>query len=199
MGLPKIFHDLVAQLSRFPGVGKRSAERIAMYILKMNSVEAKNLATLIEQAHEHVKPCRMCNSFTNEDVCHTCGDLRRDKDILCIVEEPKDILAIEKTSQYKGMYFCLMGALSPLDGVTAKDLNIGKLLHRLSLGEVKEVVIATDPDSDGELTAQYLIEKISPFKIKIYRISIGVPLGTQIEYIDPATLSKALMDRRAIL
>lgn len=198
MGLPKIFHALVEELSQFPGVGKRSAERIALYILKMDPGEAKALARTIEEAHQHVKSCKMCNSFTAVDICTVCADSKRDREVLCIVEEPKDVLAIEKTSQYRGLYYVLTGALSPLEGITPQDLNIGKLLHRLQQGETKEVIISTDPDNDGELTAQYLIEKISPLNVKIYRIAIGVPLGTQIEYIDSATLGKALLDKRAL-
>ncbi len=197
-GLPKIFTQLAERLARFPGVGRRSAERIALYILKMDPTEAKLLAKVIEEAHQHVKPCKYCNGFTSDEVCLICADDKRDKEVLCIVEDPKDVLAIEKTSHYRGFYYVLMGALSPLEGITPQDLNIGKLLHRLQQGEIKEVIISTDPDNDGELTAQYLIEKISPLGVKLYRIAIGVPLGTQIEYIDPATLGKALLDRRAV-
>jgi recombination protein RecR len=114
------------------------------------------------------------------------------------VEEPKDILAIEKTSQYKGLYYVLLGSVSPLEGINAEDLNLQKLINRIERGEITEVIISTDADTDGELTAQFLIEKISPYKLKIYRIAIGVPLGTQIEYIDSATLGKALLERRPV-
>jgi len=197
-GLPKIFNALVEALSEFPGVGRRSAERMAMYVLKMNPDEAKSLAGLIAEAHQHVKPCKSCNSFTKDDTCQLCSDDKRDKEVLCIVEEPKDVLAIEKTSNYRGLYYVLMGALSPLDGITPQDLNIGRLLRRVEQGGVKEIIIATDADNDGELTAQYLVEKVSVLGVKMYRIAIGIPLGTQIEYIDPATLSKAFLDRRAV-
>jgi len=197
-GLPKIFNALVEALSEFPGVGRRSAERMAMYVLRMNPEEAKSLSGLIAEAHQHVKPCKLCNSFTKDDICVLCSDDKRDKEILCIVEEPKDVLAIEKTSHYRGLYYVLMGALSPLEGITPQDLNIGRLLQRVGQGGIKEIILATDADNDGELTAQYLVEKISVLGVKMYRIAIGIPLGTQIEYIDSATLSKAFLDRRAV-
>ena len=198
MSFPKFFNELVTSLSRFPGIGRRSAERIAFYILKMNPESAKELAHRIEDIHNHIRPCSVCNNFSTQEVCSICSDYKRDKEVVCIVEEPKDILAIEKTAQYKGLYYVLLGSVSPLEGVNAQDLNIRKLINRIERGEVKEIIISTDADNDGELTAEFLIEKISPYKIKIYRIAIGVPLGTQIEYIDSATLGKALLEKKLV-
>ncbi|MCP4653613.1 MAG: recombination protein RecR [Candidatus Omnitrophica bacterium] len=198
MAFPKIFNDLVDNFSRFPGIGKRSAERMAFYLLKMRPTDVENLAKNIADMHKSIRPCKLCNNFTTDDVCSICSDPKRNAQEICIVEEPKDIMAIEKTSHYRGLYYCLLGSLSPLDGMNIEDLSVGKLLNRLQKGQIKEVVISTDPDNDGELTAQYLIEKISPFKIKIYRIAIGIPLGTQIEYIDSATLGQALLDRKQV-
>jgi recombination protein RecR len=195
---PKIFNELVNSLSRFPGIGRRSAERMAFYILKMNPQQVKDLAGKIEEIHRYVKPCKMCNNFSTDEICSICADHKREKDIVCIVEEPKDVLAIEKTSQYDGLYYVLLESISPLEGVDEEDLNIRKLVNRIEKGEVKEVIISTDPDNDGELTAQFLIQKLSPYKVKIYRIAIGIPLGTQIEYIDSATLGKALLDRKPL-
>lgn len=197
-GFPKIFNELVEALSRFPGVGRRSAERMAFYILRMPYQEMKKLASRIEEAHRYIRPCKICNNFSVQEICSICANPKREKDVVCIVEEPKDIVALEKTSQYNGVYFCLLGAISPLEGVGAEDLNIRKLINRIERGEVKEVIISTDPDSDGELTAQFLIEKISQYNVKIYRIAIGVPLGTQIEYLDVATLGRALIDRKPL-
>ncbi|MDD5584947.1 MAG: recombination mediator RecR [Candidatus Omnitrophica bacterium] len=196
MGFPKIFHDLIESLSQFPGVGRRSAERMAFYILKMQPKEVSELARRIEDVQKFIKPCALCNNFSTEEICSLCSSPKREKDVLCIVEEPKDIMAIEKTSQYNGLYYVLLGSISPLDGI--EDLNIGKLLRRIASNQIKEVIISTDPDNDGELTAQFLIQKLSPYKVKIYRIAIGIPLGTQIEYIDSATLGKALMDRKPV-
>lgn len=194
----KIFNELVKSLSAFPGIGRRSAERMAFYILKMKPEEVKKLAYNIEEIRNHIKPCKLCNNFSTQDICSICSNPKREKDIICIVEEPKDILAIEKTSSYNGLYYVLLGSISPLEGLDAQDLSLQKLINRIEKGEVKEVIISTDPDSEGELTAQYLIQTLSVYKIKIYRIAIGIPLGTQIEYIDSATLGKALIDRRAI-
>ncbi|MBU1122085.1 MAG: recombination mediator RecR [Candidatus Omnitrophota bacterium] len=195
----EIFNELISSLSRFPGVGRRSAERMAFFLLKMKPKDAQDIASKINDLHNNIKSCQVCNNFSTQDVCAICSNPNRNKDIICIVEEPKDVFAIEKTSQYNGLYYVLLGSLSPFDDVGAGDLNIGKLLNRILKGDIKEVIIATDSDNDGELTAQYLIKKISNYKVKIYRISIGIPLGTQIEYIDSATLGKALAECRPIL
>ncbi|UCD15290.1 MAG: recombination protein RecR [Candidatus Omnitrophota bacterium] len=194
----EIFNELVASFSRFPGVGRRSAERMVFSLLKMKPQEVKDMASKISEIHQDVKSCKLCNNFSTQEVCSICSNLHRNKEMICIVEEPKDIFAIEKTSQYNGLYYVLLGSLSPFDDVGGEDLNIGKLLNRLQEGDIKEVIMATDPDNDGELTAQFLIKKISKYKVKIYRISIGIPLGTQIEYIDSATLGKALMECKPI-
>lgn len=197
-GFPHQIEDLITHLAKFPGVGRRSAERIAFHILKMGKTEARTLAQRILEVHNHIKPCKLCNNFSTQQICSICANPKRDKEIICIVEEPKDILAIEKTSQYNGLYYVLLGAISPLEGIGPHDLSIRKLLNRLERGEIKEVIISTDADSEGELTAQFLINKISPYRVKIYRIAIGIPLGTQIEYIDSATLGKAISERKAI-
>lgn len=196
---PKELEDLIERLARFPGVGRRSAERIAFYILKMQEEDAKNLARRILEAHRDIKPCAICNNFSTSEICSVCSNPHRSKEIVCVVEEPKDVLAFEKTSQYNGIYYVLLGSISPLEGLGPDMLSTGKLLNRVAKGEVKEVIIATDPDNEGELTAQYLIEQLSRHKVKIYRIGIGVPLGTQIEYIDSATLGRALTERRPVL
>lgn len=194
----KIFNDLITGFSRFPGIGRRSAERMVFHLLKMPLNEVKDFAEKLERIHQFIKPCELCNNFSTHDICSICSDFKRDKDMLCIVEEPKDILAIEKTSQYNGLYYVLLGSISPLEGIGTDNLSIKKLLTRLEQGNIKEIILSTDADNDGELTAQYLIEKISSYNIKIYRIAIGIPLGTQIEYIDSATLGKALLERKAI-
>lgn len=198
MSFPKIFNDLVKSFSQFPGVGRRSAERIVFYLLKMKPEEVKDLGAKMEEIHKHIKPCHLCNNFSTKDVCSICADHRRDKEAICIVEEPKDIMAIEKTARYNGLYYVLLGSISPVEGINPEDLNLQKLKNRIEKGEIKEVIIATDPDNEGELTAQYLIQELSAYKVKMYRIAIGIPLGTQIEYIDSATLGKALTERKAL-
>jgi len=198
MSFNRVFSELVKHFSRFPGVGRRSAERMVFYILKMNLEEVKNLAHKIEEIHNHIKPCELCNNFSTKDTCSICLSPKREQDVICVVEEPKDIMAIEKTSHYNGLYYVLLGSISPMEGVGVQDLNVGKLINRIQKGQIKEVIISTDPDNEGELTAQFLIQKLSPYKVKIYRIAIGVPLGTQIEYIDSATLGQALLERKAV-
>lgn len=194
----KIFNELVRDLSRFPGVGRRSAERMVFHILKMQTKDIKDLSFKMEEIHKHIKPCKMCNNFSTKDICSICSSAKREKDVICVVEEPKDIMAIEKTSRYSGLYYVLLGSISPMEGINGEDLNLKKLIKRIESGQIKEVIISTDPDNDGELTAQFIIQKLSSYKLKIYRISIGIPLGTQIEYIDSATLGKALLERKAV-
>lgn len=194
----KIFNEVVKNISRFPGIGKRSAERIAFSILKMKPEIVEEIAQSIKDLNKQIKPCRLCNNFSTKEVCSICSDSTRKKDVVCVVEEPTDIMAIEKTSQYRGLYYVLLGSISPLEGINEESLNIGKLVNRIKKGEIKEVIISTDPDTEGELTAQYLIQKLSSYKVKIYRIAIGVPLGTKIEYIDSATLGQALTKRQPI-
>lgn len=194
----KIFQEAVKNISQFPGIGKRSAERIAFSILKMKPELVDRIAQSIKDLNKHIKPCKLCNNFSTKEICSICLDTRRKNDVVCIVEEPTDIMAIEKTSRYKGLYYVLLGSISPLEGINEDALNVGKLINRIKKGEIKEVIISTDPDTEGELTAQYLIQKLLSFKIKIYRIAIGVPLGTKIEYIDSATLGEALTKRQPI-
>lgn len=196
---PKVLNELINGLAQFPGIGRRSAERIAFHILKMDSAKVEDLSRQIREIQKFIKPCQLCNNFSMDELCSICSDPNREKDVICIVEEPVNIFAIEKTSQYNGLYYVLLGSLSPFDGVGGEDLNISKLLNRLNNGEIKEVIVSTDADNDGELTAQFLIKRLSGYKIKIYRIGIGIPLGTQIEYIDSATLGKALQERKAIV
>ncbi|MCM8823161.1 MAG: recombination mediator RecR [Candidatus Omnitrophica bacterium] len=198
-GFPNILEELIEKLEKLPGIGRRSAQRLAFHLLKISNKELDNLVNNIIEAHRCIKPCNLCNNFSTNEICQICANPKRDRETICIVETPQDVLAIEKTAQYQGLYYVILGALSPLEGVGPGELNIGKLLNRLSKGEIKEVIISTDPDNEGELTAQFLIEKISKYKVKIYRISIGIPLGTQIEYIDPSTLGKAIIDRRIVI
>lgn len=195
----KIFDELVKNFSCFPGIGRRSAERMVFHVLKMHPGDVKGLTQKMEEIHNHIKPCQLCNNFSTKDICSICTSPKREKDIVCVVEEPKDIMAIEKTSRYNGLYHCLLGSISPMEGIGGESLKVKKLIERVERGEVKEIIISTDPDNDGELTAQFLVKRLSSYKVKIYRIAIGIPLGTQIEYIDSATLGKALMERKSVV
>ena len=172
---------------------------MVFHVLKMFPEEIKDLARKMEEIHNHIKPCNICNNFSTKDICSICSSPKREKDVVCIVEEPKDIMAIEKTSRFNGLYYVLLGSISPMEGIGGEDLNLKKLINRVERGEVKEIVISTDPDNDGELTAQFLIQKLSAYDVKIYRIAIGIPLGTQIQYIDSATLGKAILERKAVV
>lgn len=194
----KVFNQAVRSFSQFPGIGKRSAQRIVFSILKMSSNEVEEVIQSIKGLHASIKPCQLCNNFSTKEICSICSDLKRKKEVVCVVEEPTDIMAIEKTFQYSGLYYVLLGSISPLEGIGQESLNLGKLVNRVKKGEIKEVIIATDPDNEGELTAQYLIKKFSTLPVKIYRIAIGVPLGAKIEYIDSATLGEALTKRQPI-
>jgi recombination protein RecR len=194
----KIFSEAVKQISKFPGIGRRSAERIAFNILKMDSSSVEKITQSIKDLNKQITPCKLCNNFSINKVCSICSDTRRKNDIICVVEEPTDIMAIEKTSRYRGLYYVLLGSISPLEGFNQESLNLGKLIDRVKKGQIKEVIISTDPDIEGELTAQYVIQELSRYKVKIYRIAIGVPLGTKIEYIDSATLGEALTKRQPI-
>ena len=183
MSFNRAFNELVSELARFPGVGKRSAERMAFHVLKMKPEAIKDLTAKMEEIHNHIKPCSLCNNFSTKDICAICASNNRQRDTICIVEEPKDIMAIEKTSRYNGLYYVLLGAISPVEGINPEDLSLQKLLNRLKSGEIKEVIISTDPDNDGELTAQFLIQRLSSYNLKIYRIAIGIPLGTKLNIL----------------
>ena len=195
---PNLLEELLEKLCKFPGIGRRSAERIIFHILKMEKEEVEKLTKKILEVRNTVKPCKLCNNFSTQQICSICSNHKRDRHTICVVEEPKDILAIEKTGRYHGVYYVLLGSISPLQGIGPEELNIERLLTRIEREKIKEVIIATDPDNDGELTFQFLVKKLAKYPVRIYRIGIGIPLGTQIEYIDSATLGKAILDRRSI-
>lgn len=191
-------NKLISQFSKLPGIGQRTAERLALYILKISPGEAKALAHAILEVKDKVGYCRLCNNLAQKELCRICENGRRDKSTICVVEEPYDVLAIEKTQNYHGLYHVLLGALSPLDGIGPMDLKIADLLERIKAEKVKEVIIATDCDAEGEATALYLTKIIKPIGVKLTRIAHGIPLGSNLEYADQATLSQALEGRREV-
>jgi recombination protein RecR len=195
---PQILEKLIDEFSKMPGVGPKTAERLALYVLKTTKAEAASLAQIILKVKETIQYCQVCNNLSQETVCHICKDERRDKSIICVVEEPKDIIAIEKSAQYQGVYHVLLGSLSPLDGIGPDDIKIKELLVRLKPDLVKEVIIATSSDTEGEATALYLTKILKPLGLKITRIAYGIPMGSQLEYADPTTLSRAMEHRREI-
>ena len=187
---------LIEQLSRLPGIGPKSAQRLAFYLLNAPPQEAINLANSIKVAREKVTYCSVCSNLTDVNPCYICSDEGRNQKIICIVEEPPDVVALEKTREYKGLYHVLHGAISPMDGVGPESIKIKELLPRLK--DVEEVVLATNSDVEGEATAMYVSRLIKPLGIKVTRIAHGLPVGGDLEYADEATLTKAFEGRREI-
>jgi len=195
---PSSIEKLIGQLIKFPGIGRRSAARIADYILESSKEQAAALVEAIIKVKENVKHCQVCNNLSEAELCAICNDLRRDKGTICIVENPKDIEAMEKAGNFTGVYHVLMGVISPLDGKGPQDLKIDSLLARIKNSRVKEIIIATDADTEGQITALYLAKAIRRNGVKITRIGLGLPLGGNLEYSDPTTLSHALDSRREL-
>lgn len=191
-----IIEDLITQLTKLPGIGRKSAQRLAFFILTMSPDDAKGIASAIIDVKDRARFCSTCFNITDTDPCNICSDSSRDKSRICVVEEPSNIIAIERTRSFNGTYHVLLGALSPLDGVTPDKLKINELAHRIQSDSVKEVILATNPNTKGEMTAQYITEIIRPFNVRITRIAYGLPIGSDIEFADEVTLSKALEGRR---
>lgn len=187
---------LLEALEKLPGVGPRSAERMGFYLLRTSKEEARQLAQAIVDIKERLRFCEVCFNLTEAPRCGICQDAARDPALLCIVEEPKDVLAIEKTGAFRGLYHVLLGAIAPLDGIGPELLKIDELMRRLAEGVVQETVIATDADKDGETTAAYLSKLIRPTGIRLTRIASGIPVGSHLEYADQATLARAMEGRR---
>jgi recombination protein RecR len=190
--------QLIQALRALPGVGPRSAQRMAYHLLQHDRGGAEQLARSLSAALEAVRRCTKCNNFTEDEICELCRSPRRDASLLCVVETPADLAMVEQTLSYSGMYFVLMGRLSPLDGVGPRDIGLDRLLARASDGEVQEVILATNFTNEGEATAHYIAEMLRARDLKASRIARGVPLGGELEYVDAGTISQALQDRRGI-
>ncbi|MCM8763725.1 MAG: recombination mediator RecR [Candidatus Omnitrophica bacterium] len=195
---PKTVEDLITALTNLPGIGPKTAQRLAFHILKSPKEEAEKLAEAIIKTKTTIFYCKDCFNLSENALCPICSDLKRDKETICVVEEPRDILAIEKTGTYHGLYHVLLGAISPLEGITPQDLKIKELISRVGLNKIKEIILATDSDPEGETTAMYLLELLKPLGIKITRIAFGIPVGSSLEYSDRVTLGKALEGRREL-
>ena len=187
--------NLVAQLTRLPGVGSRTAQRLAFHILQRPKEEALALAQALEEVKERVRFCRECGNLTEEEVCAICTDARRDHALICVVEQPVDVVSLERTAEYRGLYHVLGGALSPLDGVEPSDLRIDELLRRVEANGVQEVVLATNPNMTGEATAAFLADRLRG-RVRVTRLASGLPVGGDLEYADEVTLGRALSGRR---
>ena len=189
---------LINGLIKLPGIGRRSAERVVSYILGAPKEEIRSLAEAIGKVKESVRFCSLCHNLSEEELCKICQDSRRQKEVICIVEKPTDVTAIEKSGSFNGVYHVLLGAISPLEGKGPGDLKIDTLMSRIKQNSIKEIIIATDADTEGETTALYLTKLIKPLGVKLSRIGLGLPVGSNLEYADSTTLSKSLESRRAI-
>lgn len=189
---------LIDELKRLPGIGQKTAQRLAFHLLRANREQALALAEAIRHAKEHLRPCSVCGNITDADPCLYCASPARNRKQICVVEEAHNILPIEKTRQYNGLYHVLGGALSPLQGTGPEQLSIKPLIERLKSGEVEEIIIATNPTAEGEATAVYLSKLIKPLGIRVTRIGVGIPVGAELEYADEVTLLKAIEGRREL-
>ncbi|MEC7117572.1 MAG: recombination mediator RecR [Actinomycetota bacterium] len=189
---------LIDELGKLPGVGPKSAQRIAFHLIKIPEQEALSLADAIQQAKQKVRFCETCFNMSDEAICEICSDSQRDSSLVCVVEEPRDIVALERTREYKGLYHVLQGAINPIDGIGPEQLKIRELLERLKGNTVVEVILCTNPNIEGEATAMYLAKLIEPLGIQVSRIASGLPVGGDLEYADELTLGRALEGRRNI-
>ena len=186
---------LAAQLSHLPGVGAKTAQRLAYHIIEMPEEEVKKLAGAMTEAKERIHYCEICGNYTEGKLCAVCADPNRSSDVLCVVRDPKDMMAMEKTREFSGRYHILHGIISPMDGVGPDDIRIRELVDRIPKEQVKEVILATNPDIEGEATASYISRLLKPMGVKVTRIAHGIPIGGNLEYVDEITLSKALEGR----
>ena len=195
---PAALETLIDQFARLPGVGRKSAQRLAFYVMGLPKAEAAAFADAILAAHATVRVCPNCQNLTDLDLCTLCQNNRRDASIVCVVADPKDVIAIERAREYSGLYHVLHGVISPLSHVGPDDVKINELVKRVSKGEIKEVIMATNPDTEGDATAMYIARLIRPFGVRVTRLAYGVPVGGNLEYADDATLLRALEGRRDI-
>ena len=193
-----IIENLISQLTKLPGIGRKSAQRLAFFILTMPAAEAKGIADAITDVKNNARFCSNCFNITSVDPCEICSDASRDRSRICVVEEPSNILAVERTRSFNGLYHVLLGALSPLDGITPDKLKIQELAPRIQAGGVQEIILATNPNTKGEMTAQYITEMLKQSGVKISRIAYGLPIGSDIEFADEVTLAKSLEGRRSL-
>jgi recombination protein RecR len=195
---PAALQDLADQFARLPGIGGKTAQRLAFHVLSLPLEDAEGFANAILEAKKIVHTCPVCQNLTDRELCPICDDQMRDHGQICVVAEPKDVIAMERSREFNGVYHVLHGVISPLNHVTQDDIKIRELLQRVASGEVREVIMATNPDTEGEATAMYISRLLRPMEIKVTRLAYGVPVGSQLEYADEVTLSRALEGRQEI-
>ena len=193
---PAALERLTEQFAKLPGIGGKTAQRLAFYLLSLPAEEAQEFADAIVAAKKTVHLCPVCQNLTDKDLCPICSDETRDHGVICVVAEPKDVIAMERSREFRGVYHVLHGVISPLNHVTQDDIRIKELLRRVAEGDVREVIMATNPDTEGEATAMYISRLLRPMEVKVTRLAYGVPVGSQLEYADEVTLSRALEGRQ---
>lgn len=193
---PAALQELADQFARLPGIGGKTAQRLAFYVLGLSAQEAQSFADAILEAKRTVHTCPVCQNLTDRKLCPICDDSLRDHSVICVVAEPKDVIAMERSREFKGLYHVLHGVISPLNHITQDDIRIKELLQRVGEGGVREVIMATNPDTEGEATAMYISRLLRPMEVKVTRLAYGVPVGSQLEYADEVTLSRALEGRQ---
>ena len=195
---PAALQNLADQFARLPGIGGKTAQRLAFHVLQLPLEEAEEFAQAILDAKKEVHTCPECQNLTDRALCPICDDMMRDKGVICVVAEPRDVIAMERSREFRGVYHVLHGVISPLNHVTQDDIRIRELLLRVGRGDVREVIMATNPDTEGEATAMYISRLLRPMEVKVTRLAYGVPVGSQLEYADEVTLSRALEGRQEI-
>ena len=190
--------DLIDELGRLPGIGPKSAQRIAFHLLATDAADVERLALTLKRVKDEIRFCRICGNVSEGDECRICRDPRRDASVICVVEEPKDVVAVERTGEFRGRYHVLGGAISPIDGVGPDDLRLRELMQRLADGTVTELILATDPNLEGEATATYLARLVKPMQLTVTRLASGLPVGGDLEYADEVTLGRAFSGRRRV-
>ena len=193
---PAALQNLTDQFARLPGIGSKTAQRLAFHVLSLPLNEAQEFADAILEAKKQVHTCPICQNLTDREICPICDDDTRDKSLVCVVADPKDMIAMERSREFRGVYHVLHGVISPLNHVSQDDIRIRELLHRVAAGNIREVIMATNPDTEGEATAMYISRLLRPMEIKVTRLAYGVPVGSQLEYTDEVTISRALEGRQ---
>ena len=189
---------LIEQFARLPGIGKKTAQRLAFFVLDLPADQARQFADAIVQAKETIRLCEVCQNLTDRETCHICSAVDRDKNTICVVEDPRDVIAFERTREYNGLYHVLHGVISPMDGVGPEQLKVKELITRVGTGDVEEVIMATNPTVEGEATAMYISRLLKPLGVKVTRLAYGIPVGGELEYADEVTLSRALEGRNML-